>query len=397
MKKKKTVYMFSILVLLALGGFLLKPLSKGEMKTQLRSAELKRGDLENTISSTGILSALETVQVGSQVSGIIQTIHADYNDRVRKGQLLAELDETLLQVSVEEALARRDRAQAAYNQAKAERIRNHPLFKKGHLSEQEYLVSKTTEETALSDLNAANASLRKAQVQLGYAKIYSPIGGTVIERTIDEGQTIAANFQAPKLFIIAKDLDKMQIEVSVDESDIGLIRQGQSVRFSVQAYPDDTFPGVVRQIRLQPVTVQNVVNYTVVVDASNSKGKLLPGMTATVEFIVSHRRDILLVPNSAIHLKVNKNVYKLLHGHGNQAGNSGKKEGFQKGAVLYVLDAAGQVNAVPYQKGSSDGMFTEIQETGALKPGVRVVTGFDKKRSKAPAFTLPTPGGGPPK
>lgn len=390
MKKKKTVLIVSVIVVFVMGVFLLRPFSGNGDEGTFEFAEIERGDLENTVSSTGTLSAVETVEVGSQVSGIIAGLYADYNDPVKKGQLLAVLDKTLFEVSIRDAEAAVARASAKLEQAKAEVNRNRPLFEKGHLSEMEFLVTKTTALTAEADLKTAKAALNRSSTQLGYTEIRSPIDGTVIERAIDVGQTIAASFQAPKLFTIARDLKQMQIEVSVDESDIGLLTEGLPVRFTVQAYPDDTFTGTVRQVRLKPTTIQNVVNYTVVVDASNETGKLLPGMTATVDFVVEQKKDVLLVSNAALNFKPSVELTQELTARRppEKAADMG---------MVFCLDEKGLPRMMPLRKGTTDGIKTEIKEARDLEVGMKVITSFKKGKkadSKDSAFTMPRPPGG---
>jgi HlyD family secretion protein len=291
------------------------------------------------------------------------------------------------------------------DQAKAEVERNQPLYEKGHLSEMEFLVTKTTARTAEADLEAAQAALNRARTQLEYTEIRSPIDGTIIERTVDAGQTIAASFQAPKLFTIARDLTRMQIEASVDESDIGLIREGRTARFTVQAYPDETFEGMVRQVRLKPTTVQNVVNYTVVVDASNNEGKLLPGMTATVDFVVEEKRDVLLVSNAALSFKPSEDQMKRMSVHMSGGAipmpNAPQElqEKFKDMGTVFYLDNAGILRVMPVRKGTTDGTQTEILDGRGIKEGLQVITAFKtekKTKSKDPAFTMPRPpaGGG---
>ncbi len=395
MNKKKTVLIVSIIMVMVVGTFVLKPFSKNGDERTFEFTEIKRGNLENTVSSTGTLSALETVEVGSQVSGIIDKLYVDYNAPVKKGQLLAALDKTLFKVSIRDAEAAVARANAKLEQAKAEVNRNKPLFEKGHISEMEFLVTKTTARTAEADLKTAEAALNRARTQLAYTEIRSPIDGTVIERAIDVGQTIAASFQAPKLFTIAKDLTQMQIEVSVDESDIGLIKEGLPARFTVQAYPDDMFTGTVRQVRLQPTTIQNVVNYTVVVDASNKTGKLLPGMTATVDFVVEQKTDVLLVSNAALNFKPSTELMqKLTPVPVTRKGNDEKAA--DRGTV-FCIDENGLPRTIPLHKGSTDGMKTEIKESRDLKAGMKVITSYKKGKksdSKDSAFTMPRPPGG---
>jgi len=303
MKRKAVIIVASVIVVAVAGIALMRHFRSAGKDSGFQFGEVARGDIENTVSSTGTLSAVRTVEVGSQVSGIIDKLYADFNDIVKKDQVLAKLDTTLLAAQVLDARAGLMRSRSQLQQAESEYQRNKPLFENGYLAESEWLTIKTTYEASRASYESAEAALQRAKTNLSYSTIRSPIDGTIIERNVDAGQTIAASFQAPKLFVIAQDLVKMQIEVNVDESDIGSIKTGMPVRFTVQAYPDDSFAGVVRQVRLQPTTIQNVVNYTVVVDATNDRGVLLPGMTATVDFIVDSRKDVLMVPNAALQVK----------------------------------------------------------------------------------------------
>jgi len=412
--KNKKKWILSVGVLLAvLATFLLVsgPMRNNQTKEIFEFAELQRGDLENIVDSTGTLSAVQTVEVGCQVSGIVKTLSADYNDVVKKGQVLAELDRTPFEISVQDAQASVMRCQARMEQARAEYLRNQPLFEKGYLSETEYLNTKTTFETSQADLKQAGAALSKARINLEYTIIRSPIAGTVIERTVDPGQTIAAAFQAPKLFVIAQDLTRMQIEADVDESDIGSIKQGQNARFTVQAYPDITFTGRVRQIRLQPTTTQNVVNYTVVIDAGNEKGLLLPGMTATVDFLVEEIKDALLVPNAALGYTPTAETLKQ---YGPQLEEKMKTQGSFPGVSadvtaklpdklgrVFLLDASQNLAMTVFRKGASDGKMTEVPGGSTLKENMRVIIGYNEQKNsqekaKKPSFMPKPPNGGQP-
>jgi len=413
--KKKWIVIAAAAAVLALLVFILKGGggSGGELRYKL--AEVKRGSLENLVSSTGTLSALETVEVGSQVSGICEELHVDFNSRVKKGQLLATIDKTLFSVAVNDKKAALSRTRAVLNQARAEVERNKPLFKKGHLSESEFLVIQTDAEKAEADVEIALAALKKAETNLEYCEIRSPINGTVIERSIDEGQTIAASFQAPQLFLVAEDLNRMQIEAQVDESDIGQISENQEVRFTVQAYSEKTFNGRVRQIRLQPETIQNVVNYTVIVDAPNDKGLLLPGMTATVDFVVEHVRNVLLVPNKAFNFspsreEMMKIVQKMRTGRpgpGRETGNrsdSGEPGGFKMPddfGRVFSLNADNELQMMVIRRGVTDGISTELKAVirGELPEGGFVITGIEtiqkeNKEKAAKNTLLPMPGRG---
>lgn len=289
--------------ILAGGGFWYQRTLNTHEEMSFQLAEITRGDLENIVSSTGTLSAVGTVEVSSQISGIVETVYVDYNDKIKKGQILARVDTTLLKASVQDAKANLAKSRAQLHQAQTEYQRNEKLFQAGYISEMTFLAVKTSVETAKATVQSAESALQRAQTNLKYAEIHSPITGTVIERTVEAGQTISASTSAPTLFTIAEDLAQMQIEVAVDESDIGQIKENMSVRFTVQAYPDELLTGTVRQIRLKPTVSQDVVNYTVVVDAPNERGLLLPGMTATVDFLVDERPDVLLIPNTALYFK----------------------------------------------------------------------------------------------
>ncbi len=252
-------------------------------------ASITRGDLSTTITSTGTLQAVTTVDVGTQVSGKIDRLLADFNYKVKKGQLLAVLDTTNLALQVNNALTGLQKAQASYDVAKATYERDQTLFEKKFMSELDFITSKSNYQTAMANLNSAKSSLAQAKTNLSYAYIYSPIKGKIINRNVEEGQTVAASLSAPTLFTIAEDLSKMQILANVDESDIGQIKEGQDAQFTVQAYPDKKFTGKVFQIRLGSSVVSNVVNYIVVVNAENDDNLLLPGMTATVDFYVERK------------------------------------------------------------------------------------------------------------
>ncbi len=293
----------AVLAAVALIGFLVVYLGflRGDGdEARYQVAEIVLGNIENVVTCTGTLSAVGTVEIGTQVSGTINEILVDFNDRVHEGATLAVLDTTLLKAAVMDAEAGLLSAQAQYEEACAEYERNLPLFERGYVSEQEFIPIRSGVKTREATLQSAMVALDRAKANLGYAVIVSPIEGTVIQRNIEPGQTVAASFSTPTLFLIAEDLSEMEILVSVDESDIGQVKDGQDARFTVQAYPDETFHGVVEQIRLQPEIVQNVVTYTVVVSAPNPDRVLLPGMTATVDLLVEQVEGVTLVPNSAL-------------------------------------------------------------------------------------------------
>lgn len=307
--KKSTIIIFGIIALLLVGYFFIRPELKNK-NLEFSYTTIKTGALESIVSSTGTLEAINTVEVGTQISGTISKIYVDYNDKVKVGQLLAEMDLRLLQTNLLTAQANLAVNDARFMQAQDDFERNTKLYKERVISEQQYTNSKYAYEQALSGKKASEASVKNIEVSMSYAHITSPINGTITERTVEEGQTVAASFATPRMFIIAEDLSKMQILADVDESDIGYIRDSMQVRFTVQTYPEREFRGTVSQIRLQPIKVNNVVNYQVVVDVNNEKGLLLPGMTTSIEFVVNTAKDVLLINNSALRFRPTEAMLK---------------------------------------------------------------------------------------
>ncbi len=409
--KKWIISMIMMIVFVAGGIVAFQRLSSSKQETEFQFSLLELGDIENTVSSTGTLSAVGTVEVGSQVSGTVEKVLADYNDVVKKGQTLAIVDTSLLTASVNEADANLAKANAQFNQAQTEYQRNEKLFQEGYISEVTYLAKKTEVQTSAAAVKSAEVALKRAKTNLKYAEIRSPISGRVIERSIDAGQTIAASMSAPTLFIIAEDLSRMQIEASVDESDIGSIKEGMSVRFTVQAYDEEVFTGTVKQIRLQPTTVENVVTYTVMVDALNEKGLLLPGMTATVDFIIENRQNVLVVPNTALNFQPSQEMLTALRQQ-RQASNSSQSQenmppappdGMQPPANgmqppsgerpresgssdvsrVFYLDDAGKIGVARFKAGMTDGTVTEVADSRELREGLRVITGTTTTEKKS--------------
>ncbi len=295
--KNKWLWIGLGLVVVAVGGYFWFKESKD--KIQYRTAKVDRGNISVVISATGTLKALTTVLVGSQVSGTIAKLYADFNTKVEKGQLLAQLDPTFLQASVNEQQANVDRAKAQVNENERTFQRTTELSAKSLVSQAEMDAAKTSYEAAKATHAQAKAALDRARVNLRYATIKAPISGVVISRDVDVGQTVAASLSAPTIFTIAQDLRKMQVQASVDEADIGNVKVGQNVSFRVDSYPDETFHGVVTQIRLAPIMTQNVVTYNVIIGVDNPDQKLMPGMTATVSIEVHSKDDVLRVPLQA--------------------------------------------------------------------------------------------------
>jgi HlyD family secretion protein len=362
-----------LLVLVALaallgGGYAYWRARQSEAGPSYRFATVERGDVEYLVSSTGKLEPVTKVAVGTQVSGIISEILVDFNDRVEKGQVVARIDPTLLESAVRDAQANLARNLAQLQQLESEYNRIAKLQQDGLVSQTEYDTAKYSLEVGRETVSSSQIALARAQQNLAYATIYAPISGTVIERNVDVGQTVAASFSAPQLFLIANDLRRMQILATVDESDIGRIREGQAVRFRVSAYPDRTFDGTVRQVRLQSTLVENVVNYTVVIDVDNSERLLLPGMTATVDFFIEEATDVLKVQNSALRFRPTPEMVKEL------AQYRGGERADRGGARLFILGADGKLQAIPVTTGISDGQWTEISGDG-VQEGMEAIAG----------------------
>ena len=404
--KKKTL-IIGIIAIIAVVTFFVLLLKDSESESQFSFVEIKRGNLENIVSSTGTLNPVRTVEVGTQVSGIINELFVDFNDNVKKGQVLAIIDTVKLAVAIREAKSELIRAEAQYDQSIYNYNRNKDLFEQHLVSELDFKTSETEKRTAYASLMTSKITLERAETSMNYAVVKSPIDGKVIHRSVEPGQTVAASFQTPTLFLIAEDLSKMEIHADVDESDVGQIKEGQSVRFTVQAYPDKTFNGTVRQIWLQPTTIQNVVNYTVVVDAANDEGLLLPGMTATVDFIIEQRQDVLLVPNTALRFQPTEemiaNVRKNIHNRfdtlpdsirvrrrqqteipqGQFAENQPKPSSFNENvmkniASLWYIDDEGNFDVRMVRGGLTNGKMTEITSDFGIYEGMRVINGFLK-------------------
>ncbi len=404
MKKKRLITIIVVVLVLAGGATFFATKGKSE-EVQWLTLPVTRGNLDVVVTATGTLAADTTVQVGTQVSGTIARLYADWNSRVRRGQVIAKLDTTFLWASVEQAQANLQKAVVAEQQAKRTFDRVKQLFQRNLDSQSDY-------DTALSDFQTAQASVTQAQtaldqvkINLSYATVRSPISGVVISRNVDLGQTVASSFNTPTLFTIANSLSDMQIQASVDEGDIGSVKVGQPVTFTVDAYPNDTFNGKVTQIRLQPTVVQNVVEYTVIIDVPNLDLKLMPGMTANLTIEIAGAKDVLKVPTTALRFmppqsyltaamkslpdSIKQRIEKRRqNAGGNQrlGQQGGGQQGFQANGQsfqnreltpgsyfrLWVLDGK-QIKPVRVQVGLSDGTNTQID--GDLKAGEPVVIG----------------------
>jgi len=299
MKKKYWITLTAVVIILAVGAWFWFG-NKTSAAIQWRTGKVEKGDLKIVVTATGTLSADTTVQVGTQVSGVIDKIFVDFNSVVRKGQVVAVLDTTYLASSVEDASSSMYRAQVQVNLTKRNYDRNKQLFDEKVIAQSDYDQSLSDYETAQANARSAKSALDRARINLKYATIVAPVSGVVISRNVDRGQTVAASFSTPTLFSIANDLTKMQVQASIDEADIGKINDGQDVTFTVDAYTDQTFSGTVLQIRLQPIILQNVVNYTVIIDVPNPDLKLMPGMTANITVMIQQVQNVMKIPASAL-------------------------------------------------------------------------------------------------
>ena len=426
----------------------------GGAKVAFQTAPIRRGDIQSSISATGNTNAVVTVQVGSLVSGNIKALYADFNTKVTKGQLVAEIDPQMFQARVDQARANLDsarsavlnaqavvqkneadiagaqaavataranlaHAKSAVSDAKVKLDRRVELGKEGILARDDVDTAQATYDQAVAQFDAAQAQLEAAQkqvqsaqaqrdvgraqissaqsqvkqmsaaleqtsVDLEHTKILAPVDGTVIARQMDVGQTVAASFQAPTIFEIAQDLTKMQVDTNVDEADIGKVKTGQPVKFTVDAYPGRTFQGEVTQIRHAPINVQNVVTYDVVVAVPNPDLKLFPGMTANVKVLVDQASNVLQIPNGALRYRPSEALLT------NNSEVHAAGRGNRQQTVVWVLGADGKPRAVPVQTGISDGAYTAVR-SGDLHEGDQVITG-ELAKGAAPAKRSPTSG-----
>jgi HlyD family secretion protein len=299
--KKKTLIIIAVVSVLAIAAILaLKPFSKKETAINFNTVKVEKGSISNTVTATGIIEAIKTVNVGTQVSGIINHIYVDFNDQVKQGQLLAKLDETPLRTQLAQSQSSVDQATSQLHFEEATYYRLKVLYDKKLIAQTDYDQALYNFENSKASLANAKSALDRAQVNLAYATITSPIDGVVLNRAIEEGQTVAASFSTPTLFTIVNDLTQMEVQTSVDEADIGKIVKGQRVEFTVDAYSDLKFEGTVSQVRLQPVTTNNVVTYVVILNAPNPDKKLMPGMTASAIIYVEEKTNTLLLSGKAV-------------------------------------------------------------------------------------------------
>jgi HlyD family secretion protein len=298
--KKKVLTITGVLVVVIAAILILNPFSKKVVPVTFETVKVEKGNITSIVTATGTIEAITTVNVGTQVSGILQHVYVDFNDNVRKGQILAKLDETPLKTQLDQSQSQVDQAQANMNFQEATFNRLKPLYAKNLIAQADYDQALYNFENSIATLSNANSAYARAKVNLDYATITSPIDGVVLNRAVEEGQTVAASFNTPTLFTIVNNLTQMEVQTSVDEADIGKVSQGQRVEFTVDAYSDMKFEGSVSQVRLQPVTTNNVVTYVVIINAPNPAKKLMPGMTASATIYVEEKNNTLTLSGKAV-------------------------------------------------------------------------------------------------
>jgi HlyD family secretion protein len=385
---KRTSLIALILLLAALAAYFWLGRSGKTLEERYQIQEAAASDLTQSVSANGTLNPVTVVSVGTQVSGTVKKLYVDFNSKVEKNQILVELDDSLLSAQARQSRANVINADASLKLAAANQKRMSTLFAQDYVSRQDLDTANQALDSAAANLAAAKAAADKDQVNLGNTVIRAPVSGVVTDRSVDVGQTVAASLQTPTLMKIAQDLSKMQIDSSFAEADIGLIKEGQPVRFNVDAFPNRPFKGVVKQIRLNPTIQSNVVTYDVVVSVENPEQKLLPGMTAYVNIVVAERKEVLTVPNAALRFRPAEQA----KGAGQKPVAGEKKKRDPAAGTVYVLDGD-QLRPVQVTLGITDNRNTEISG-GDLKAGDRVVTGDNIAGA---AGGKPVTAGGPPR
>ncbi len=412
---RKAIWIIGVVALtLAGGGYVF---FAGERKAPIRyrTAPIERGTIESMVTATGTINPVVSVQVGAQVTGKIQSLHADFNSVVKAGEIVATIDPSVYQARRDQAAATLAntkaavaKAQADLAQRKRELDRTKSLLGQQFVSQNDVDVALTAQQGAQAQLEVSEAQVKQAKAQLDaaeldlkYTVIRSPVNGIVIARNVEVGQTVTAGFQTPTLFLIALDLTKMQVDTNVSEADIGGIAEGKEATFSVDAYPGEPFRGMVKQVRNAPISVQNVVAYDVVIEVDNRDSRLKPGMTANVSIVVARKENILKAPNAALRFSPPKSGRRdgdatakpAADRAGAPPADAPKRPAGHAQKKVWRESAAGDPEAVPLQIGISDGSFTEII-TDALKEGDPIITGIESPRSGQRSDSLPPGFGG---
>jgi len=397
--KKKLLFIGSAVILVVAGFFVYKSFGSTDKTISFETVKISKGTISNTVTATGTLEAVKTVELGTQVSGVITKIYVDYNSEVKKGQLLAQIDETPLLAQLAQSRSSVDQSEAEVKYQKATYERYKALIDKKLIAQSDYDLAEYNYNKAVATLHNVKSMNDKDKINLSYAKIFSPIDGIILSRAVDEGQTVAASFSTPTLFTIANDLTQMRVEAKVDEADIGKIANGQRVEFTVDAFPLKKFSGEVTEIRLKPVTSANVVTYTVIINAPNPDKILMPGMTANASFFVTERKDIILVPSKSTQFTPDMEALATYNhnGSGNlpampQLGEGGPKEKQNDNAEMTVWIKDGlSVHPQKIKVGVTDEIHYEV--LSGLNEGDEVVlsmsTGASDTKAKTSAAKSP--------
>jgi HlyD family secretion protein len=417
--KKKVLIIVGIVAVALIALLVFKPFAKKTAEYTFDTVKVEKGNITNTVTATGTIEAMTTVEVGTQVSGIIEHVYVDFNDNVKQGQVLARLDETALRAQLEQSQASVDMAQAQLNFQEATFNRLKALFDKNLIAQADYDQALYNYQNSKASLSNAKSALDRTKVNLAYATIYSPIDGVVLNRAIEEGQTVAASFNTPEMFTIVNDLTQMEVQTSVDEADIGQVVEGQRVEFTVDAYPDLKFEGTVSQVRLQPVTTNNVVTYVVILNAPNPDKKLMPGMTASATIYIEEKENTLVVSGKAMRFTPEAEyLTKMMKNSGMQEGKpastsempaanqgitassvpagfpaAGALPGTEGAKMVWVKDDKSGIRPVPVTIGIENGSNVEIL-TG-LKEGDEVIISMSNTAKKAARSNAGSPGGPP--
>lgn len=360
MKNKKNIIIIIVSIVLAVLAIAGYALLKGDdaIVIEAKTVLAKKANVTTMVTATGTMEPITQVEVGTQVSGVVEKIYVDYNSVVKEGQLIAELDKTNLNAAKTQAQAAYDNAVSQRNYTQTIYDRQKTLFDNQVISKSDFDDATFNYQTAKGTVAQRYSDLQQARTNLGYANIYSPIDGVVLSRAIDEGQTVAASLSTPTLFTIAQDLKEMQVEADVDEADIGQVKEGQRVTFTVDAYLGETFEGEVTQVRLDPTVTSNVVTYTVVIKADNPDLKLKPGLTATISIYTLELNDVLTAEAKAINFKPEKEVFASYNlQHQLEANNT---ERTKEGTTLWVLESSGSISPKAVTLGASDGVNVQV-------------------------------------
>lgn len=403
MKKKTIIIIAAVVAVAFVAYYVFGRKSAGTGKITIETAKVEKGTIGKTVTATGTLEAITTVEVGTQVSGIVEQIFVDFNSYVKKGQLLAKLDTTNLVAALEQTRAALDNARANLDFQTANYNRLEPLIKKNLISQSDFDQTVYNRDQAQANYNSALAQHKRNKINLDYAFIHSPIDGIVLNRAVEQGQTVAASFNTPTLFTIANDLTQMRVEADVDEADIGQVKKGQRVEFTVDAYPDQKFTGEVTEVRLEPTVTNNVVTYTIIISAPNPDYKLMPGMTASTTVFVLEKTDIMVVPSKALRFTPDQNLYA---SYLKSLGKPEKPEdkmmvpppsGKEKMPLMdqnpimktVWIKRDSLLFPVPVETGLDDDMKIEIKS--GLKPGDEVVTSMEEQKEKVVAKAASNP------